>query len=285
MVSSDAALRYVPFAARYDGQQYLAQSLATALYVAAAREGVDNPPKPAWQVAAMGVSLPHQGLSALPSVPDELRAVVRDAANPNGALPGEHALDQHFTAAHLQNTLRANRPSVVHLATHYRFSPYGEHENFLLLGDGQRLTLHQFRTGAYRLAGVDLFTLSACETAVGADGGGAEVEGLAAIAQKKGARAVMATLWPVADASTAQFMRRFYDARQNEHQSKAQALRQTQIEMITGRITRTSAPAAEEQRGGRAPGANPRKTFTPDANAPLAHPFYWAPYVIMGNWL
>ena len=285
MVSSDAALRYVPFAALHDGERHLAQRISTALYVAAAREGVDNPPKPNWQITAMGVSQAHEGFSALPSVPTELRAVVRDQANPQGALPGERALDAGFTAAHLQSTLRGARPSVVHLATHYRFSPYGEHENFLLLGDGQRLTLHQFRTGPYRLAGVDLFTLSACETGVGAQGSGAEVEGLAAIAQKKGARAVMATLWPVADASTAQFMRRFYDARQREQRTKAQALRQTQIEMITGVIRRDGSSPSNTPRGGTAPGAAKSKPFTPDPNAPFSHPFYWAPFVLLGNWL
>jgi len=47
--------------------------------------------------------------------------------------------------------------------------------------------------------GVDLLTLSACDTASGGTGAnGKEVEGFAVLAQRKGAKAVIATLWPVA---------------------------------------------------------------------------------------
>jgi CHAT domain-containing protein len=30
------------------------------------------------------------------------------------------------------------------------------------------------------------------------------------------------------------------------------------------------------------PGGLPR--FTPDLQAPYAHPFYWAPFLLIGNW-
>ncbi len=51
----------------------------------------------------------------------------------------------------------------------------------------------------FRFKGVDLLTLSACQTAgeVGSDG--KEVESFATLAQNAGASSVMATLWPIAD--------------------------------------------------------------------------------------
>jgi len=71
---------------------------------------------------------------------------------------------------------------------------------------------------------VDLLTLSACQTAVG---NGSEVEGLAMVTQGKGAKAVMATLWSVADSSTAQIMAAFYRLKKEQPSlSKAEALRQ-----------------------------------------------------------
>lgn len=109
-------------------------------------------------------------------------------------------------------------------------------------------------------AGVDLLTLSACETAVGDTdrATGAEVEGFAVLAQRKGAKAVMATLWSVADASTGQFMQRFYALRQSERLTKTEALRRTQVEFLHG----TDAPSATPTTASAA--ASPTKGFTPD---------------------
>jgi CHAT domain-containing protein len=61
---------------------------------------------------------------------------------------------------------------------------------------------------------VDLLTLSACDTATGGAGSdGREVEGFGVLAQRQGAGAVMASLWPVADRSTELLMRGFYRER------------------------------------------------------------------------
>jgi len=77
-------------------------------------------------------------------------------------------------------------------------------DSFLLLGDGSQMSLAQIKT-KLNFKNVELLTLSACETALGdnsTEHHGAEIEGLGAIAQQAGAKAVLATLWPVADAST-----------------------------------------------------------------------------------
>jgi CHAT domain-containing protein len=86
---------------------------------------------------------------------------------------------------------------------------------------------------------------------VGADG--REVEGFGWLAQRQGAKAVLATLWAVADESTSRFMQRFYRLREERGLSKAAALAEAQREFI-------ASPA-------------------------LAHPFFWAPFILMGNWL
>jgi CHAT domain-containing protein len=111
------------------------------------------------------------------------------------------------------------------------------------------------------------------------DANGKEVEGFGVLAQRGGAGAVLASLWPVADSSTSELMRTFY-ANREARQSKAEALRQAQLTLLQGS---TGVPGGV--RGfdpAREPGEAP--PFTPDPRAPYAHPYYWAPFILIGNW-
>ncbi len=287
MLSLDGALRYVPMAVLWDGRQYLAERLALSLYIDASRDRMKDAPRAVWSVAGLGVSQAHtvgpNAFIALPSVPAELASIVRTADNPEGALQGTALLDGQFSADSLRGVLARN-PAVVHIASHFKFSPGTEQDSFLLLGDGKPLSLFELRTGRYDLQRVDLLTLSACETGVDGSGQGNEVEGLAVTAQRKGAKAVLASLWPVEDSSTSALMKRFYQLREQK-MSKAEALRRAQLELLNGSL---KAPllAKGDTRGARnsaqAAGARP---FQASADKPYAHPYFWAPFVLMGNWL
>ncbi|CAK0772204.1 ABC-2 type transport system permease protein [Gammaproteobacteria bacterium] len=286
MVSLDGSLRYIPLAALYDGEHYLAERYALSVFTAAARDKVRGSPKPKWTVSGFGVSQPHENFSALTSVPGELTAIVRATPDEAGVLPGQRQLDVAFTEDHLRDGLR--RP-VVHIASHFSLQPGNESMSFLLLGDGSHLPLHQIRAG-YDFGSVDLLTLSACQTAVGGQNAkGQEVEGLGTLAQKKGAKGVIATLWPVDDASTGLFMQHFYQLRQEKHLTKAEALRQAQLTLLRGDNTTASPAVAETGRGevirvGKA-GENSAPAFFADPAHPYAHSYYWAPFILMGNWL
>jgi hypothetical protein len=111
----------------------------------------------------------------------------------------------------MRDTLHKRYP-VIHIASHFRFQPGDDAKSFLLLGDGGHLTLAELKTWANLFGGVQLLTLSACNTGVG---DGAEVEGFGALAQIQGAKAVVASLWPVADASTSRLMQEFYRIRES----------------------------------------------------------------------
>jgi CHAT domain-containing protein len=117
------------------------------------------------------------------------------------------------------------------------------------------------------------------------DADGSEVEGLGSIAQEKGAMAVIATLWPVADESTALFMNTLYKAHQVGHQDKAESLRQAQLALLHADAHDASA-SGDGQRGlGRKEASLSTGGTTRDAHAPYSHPYYWAPFILMGNWL
>jgi CHAT domain-containing protein len=98
----------------------------------------------------------------------------------------------------------------------------GFERGFLVLGDGKQLSLADIRTGGWKFNSVDLMTLSACETGLGGgkDANGREIEGFGVLAQRQGAKGVLATLWPVADQSTAIFMQELYRSRQEKHLTK-----------------------------------------------------------------
>jgi tetratricopeptide (TPR) repeat protein len=161
---------------------------------------------------------------------------------------------------------------------------YAESEQ--LLGDGTHMTLAQIRT-KLNFNSVELLTLSACDTALGggATHHGVEVEGLGALAQEAGAKAVLATLWPVADESTSELMRALYQEHRDHHRDKADALREAQLDLIRGTVT-SSTTAADSHRGlTRTDGDQAGGNFKADPKAPFSHPFYWAPFILMGNWL
>ncbi len=96
----------------------------------------------------------------------------------------------------------------------------------------------------------DLVTLSACESGLGKDMGGEGLVGLTRAFQYAGAKTVLSSLWSVSDESTATLMQNFY-SHLKEGKSKAESLRLAREEMRKSKY---------------------------------AHPFYWAGFVLNGDW-
>jgi CHAT domain-containing protein len=245
-----------------------------AIFTEAAKDKLKDVPQAHWRVAALGLTLAKPGFSALPSVKGELEGIVKSGNS--GVLPGEMHLNEAFTANRMREALDKAYP-VLHVASHFAFLPGTDANSFLLLGDGNKLTLKDLKEEDYRFQDVDLMTLSACETAVGGgkDANGMEIEGLGALVQKQGAKAVIATLWPVADESTGLLMQNFYRLRESGTLTKAEALRQAQLQFIQGK--NKLADAAMQR------GLTTTSPTTPTAS--YTHPFFWAPFILMGNWL
>jgi CHAT domain-containing protein len=94
----------------------------------------------------------------------------------------------------------------------------------------------------------------------------------------------MASLWEVADATTGVFMQRFYQLREQQHLTKAEALRQVQLGFIRGEVN--SASLRKIARGltrvDKSGLVAPRR---PESTTTFSHPYFWAPFILMGNWL
>jgi len=278
MISLDGRLRQIPFAALYDGQRWLVEDYNVDVLTDAARSELVETPVPNWKVAAFGVSQSWQNLGALPSVPYELNGIVQNdgvAAASTGLLPGKIWLDDQFMASTFGDSLASHDFNVIHIASHFIFSPEGEAASYLVLGDGSRLSVANIADGTYQLGNVDLLTLSACYT--GMDPGavdGVAVEGLATKAQFIGARSVLATLWSIADGSTAVFMQSFYQLRRDRGLTKAEALRYAQLKFITAELNPAILPS--ELRTNQYANA-----LMPN----YQHPFFWGAFILLGNWL
>jgi CHAT domain-containing protein len=265
----DDALRYVPIAALHDGHHYLLEKYVIQIYSPAPDPEPTHVTQP--QVRVFGVTQAVGGFAALPSVADELCYVVRgpieglvsssDActtpASGHGALQGLGFADASFTELRFKQLLAGPRDfSVLHVGTHFRLRPGNALRSFLLLGDGSVLTLDAL--SALDFHAIDLVTLSACETGMGgarADDG-REIEGLSALVQRRGAGRVIASLWQVEDASTAQLMRRLYTEFNATHGDAALGLQRAQRAL---------------------------RSLSSSTGTSYANPYYWAGFSVAGS--
>jgi CHAT domain-containing protein len=154
-----------------------------------------------------------------------------------------------FTEAKLRQVLAADAYGTIHLATHGQFSS-DPRQTFVVTDGGGSIDLEGLRSLLRSGGGepLDLMVLSACETAAGDR---RAALGLAGMATRSGAASTLASLWSVDDGATAELMQAFYGALVQEGATKAGALRSAQL-----------AVRQEHE-----------------------HPYYWAAFVLVGNWL
>ncbi|MBD2212118.1 CHAT domain-containing protein [Nostoc linckia FACHB-104] len=247
----DGTLQSIPISALYDGQkkQYLIQKQ----YNIAITPGLELlPPQPLakkqLQALVGGLSEARDEFPALPGVKYELEQI-KTIFSTSG-----NFLDQNFTPQTIEQAIKSFSGGILHLATHGKFSSKAE-DTFILTWN-TRLNVRDFSSvlkshETSNQGVIDLLILSACETAAGDN---RAALGIAGIAVQSGARSTLATLWSVNDEATAALMIQFYKEIAH-NQKKAEALRNAQLYLLSGEL-------------------NPR----------FKHPYFWAPFVLVGNW-
>ncbi|MFT5562260.1 MAG: CHAT domain-containing protein [Candidatus Azotimanducaceae bacterium] len=245
LVIPDGILRTIPFAAIYDGNEFMIQK-----YALATTPGISLTLPKRLDVAqstlfAAGISHSVQGFSSLPGVPVELNKLQERYG-------AEVLHNEEFQRTSIQDQLGSEDYSIVHIATHGHFDSNPQESYLLTYDDKLTLDLLEQSIGSRRQSGnpLELLVLSACETAVGDN---RAALGLAGVALKAGARSAIATLWQISDEATVLIIDSFYEHTSSEHLSKAQALRIAQNELI------------DSER--------------------FSHPTDWAPFLLIGNWL
>jgi len=277
MWSIDSTIRYVPIAALHDGQQYLVARFRNSLITPASLTRLTEGSDTVWKGVGFGVSQAHGNFTALPAVPAELHRIFRQGETGDAPVAGPVKLDGDFTRETFEAAMRRPEKLVVHIATHFDSQPGVAANSHLLLGDGSEMSLAEIEATPRLFSGVDLLTLSACSTAfTNRTEDGREVDSFGTIAQRLGARGVIASLWSVSDEATTRLMERMYRIRQTKPElGKSEALRQAQEEMAAGVLKPEVADAVD--RGVHVPGGRAGATG-------WTHPYYWAPFILIGNW-
>lgn len=299
--SLDGALRYIPFAALSpDGKTYMAEKYRNVTITARTRDGIADRGTN-WRVLGVGMSAaisvtdPQDSnfmisFKALPAARTELMKIVRDGNGPGeiGIFGGKRLMNKEFTVQAFSDSLAGvggRKFNAVHMASHFRLGD-NRLSSFLLLGDGNILSLEDIsKSPKIDFGGVELVTLSACNTAFGTSSTGKEVDSLADIIQTKNGNAILATLWSVSDESTSLLMGDFYKTRKEVPAGgKAGAIQAAQKAMIHGQLK--TAPGRAMHNPGRttAPENSGLPKFVFDPAKPFAHPYYWSPFVLIGNW-
>jgi CHAT domain-containing protein len=311
----DGSLRYIPVAALYNSEtkRYLVDDYSIVNFTPLSHS-IEAPPelKDA-RAIAMGISRKYfNDLGPLLNVKEELNSVVSDPAVPDshGVLPGTILIDGQFTEKTLEESLKSQ--DVVHIASHFVLKPGNDDLSFLLLAgkdqdhSGYKYSMADFeKSSNVHIKGTKLVTLSACQTGAANERdicfqndessvktaecragdakqreNGVVMESMSEVVLEKGAEAVLSSLWSVDDESTSAFMADFYRrwAGSGGMVSKAEALRQAELDLLHGNAMSQSGA------GGRGVQAVENEPGQLAAPARFALPYYWAPFVLTGNW-
>ena len=182
---------------------------------------------------------------ALPGVKEEIKAI-------GDILGGVTLLDAAFTVDHFRQAAESGDYRIVHIASHGVFG--GNAETSFLMAHDDVISINNLQSvlnsEKFKKNPIELLTLSACETAEGND---RAPLGIAGAATRARAKSVLGTLWPVEDNAARTLMEEFYTGISGAKLTKTEALRQAQIQLIQ--------------------------------RPEYAHPLFWAPFVLIGNWL
>ena len=241
-------LHYLPFQAlRLDGK-YLIQrnpiSIAPSISIAA-RLATRTPTTTAQLLAFGNPTINPEVADPLPGAEREVRELAQQ-------FPGAKL---YFNAEANQTNFRATAPKsrLVHIAAHATVDPLDPLHSKVLLADenGQPNYLQAKDVLGMDLHNVAMIALSACESGLGRVDDGDEVLGFTRSFLSAGTSTMLVSLWPVSDAATETLMTTLY-ADLAKGEQVQDAMRDAQLAVMKDPAT--------------------------------AHPFFWAPFNLIGNW-
>ncbi len=191
------------------------------------------------------ISAQVRELLALPGVSDEIKRI-------SELLPATVLLNEAYSKKQIDGIVKRTPFDIIHIASHGVFGGTAS-ESYIMAHD-KILTVAEFETllqsASNRDQPIELLTLSACQTAEGDD---RSPLGISGIALKARVRSALGSLWSVADIATVDFMTTFYQQLKSASTTKAHALQKTQQHLLN--------------------------------NPEYQHPFFWSPFILIGNWL
>ncbi len=254
----DGLLRNIPMSALHDGKKYLIEKYMIATTPSLELTKLDATNYQGSRVLILGMSqesnIDNQNFTSLVNVPKEVNSIAQQFVAP------KVIVNEDFKPETLKQELKDADYNLIHIATHAQFGTIGE-DTFLVTGNNSKITLNELEKSLRDLKqggdSVDLIFLAACQTAEEDERSGL---GLASATIQAGVKGAIGSLWPVADESTLTLVTSFYKNLVHNGMGKAKALQQAQIDMIH----------AQENT---------------DINDLYSNPYYWSPFILIGNWL
>ena len=182
----------------------------------------------------------------------------------------------------------SSQNDIIHFASHAELNESDPLASAILLAKDDK---EDGRLEVREIFGMDLkaslIVLSACETGLGKLSSGDELVGLTRAFIYAGTPSVVASLWNVEDSSTAQLMASFY--KNLKTMTKVEALRQAQLQLIRGQAN--SELLARRGIGGVGKLGETLSSQLPAPSSELpasvavstSHPYFWAPFILVGE--
>jgi CHAT domain-containing protein/Tfp pilus assembly protein PilF len=297
LYAPDGQLRYIPLAALYDGKEkkWLTQKYQinhlTALALTPIEPASSAPPRTlaaaftqgtySFTIPATTADRQSDGTTRSRNTTESIdfsglshsRGEVENLSKILKIKPDDKLFDQAFSKAAIVD--RLPNYNILHLATHGIFIPDKPEESFIVMGNGEKLRLTDIK--GWNFPNLQFVMLSACETGQGQQlSNGIEVLGFGYQLQQAKVRASMTSLWKVHDAGTRLLSQQFYQQAYGQSLRKTAALKKVQEDFISGKMNIPLSQLRGEMGGNVVTSQTP-----PDAT----HPYYWAPFIIVGNGL
>jgi CHAT domain-containing protein len=159
-------------------------------------------------------------------------------------------INNDFTVSTFNSDIQTGNYDKVHIASHGYFGKNAR-DSFIMSYD-KNISLLDFKSTLeatnLKKQPIELLTLSACKTAEGDD---RMLLGFSGLALKSNVLSAVGSLWSIHDEATMEFMKLFYEG-MGRSLNKAQSMREAQLSMLK--------------------------------NKKFRHPFFWAPFILIGNW-
>jgi len=264
VVVPDGALRIIPFGALHDGQRFAIERFAVSTITGATMTSFGVPWRKKLVSLLAGMSTPGPVVEVLKKIEPDSTSDNSEAMKVKLSLPGVAVeirelgqamqnttmLNDGFTLERFQIEAKSQDYNVLHIASHGVFG--GSAKTSYIMAYDDLLTMERLQSLlASRTASnpIEVLTLSACETAEGDE---RSPLGISGAAIKAKAKSVVGTLWAVADEAARRIMTGFYAGLSSGVLGKTEAFRQAQLELLRDKR--------------------------------MAHPYFWSPFILIGNW-
>ncbi|HEY9692994.1 MAG TPA: CHAT domain-containing protein [Oculatellaceae cyanobacterium] len=246
----DRPFQKIPIAALFDGKKYLIEKYNVVLNIG---QQITQP-KRLKEFRILAAELKQARILDeydFPKLENKEVSSIEDLAK-NLALPLDKIPNNDFTKKILTEKIKF-APAIVHIATHGIFSSNPD-KTFIVTKDST-ININDFDDvfnpkNKIRKEPIELLVFSACKTASGDD---KAALGMAGVALKSGANSTIGSLWLVSDEATGELMTEFYNNLIQKKINRAEAIKKAQISLLK--------------------------------DNKYNHPYYWAAFVLVGNWL